>query len=36
MIARLNKQAHMIARRCLDYPASRFFRFLPEEIRNTL
>jgi protein TonB len=36
MIARLNKQAHMIARRCLDYPASRFVRFLPEEIRKVL
>ncbi|CAI8778141.1 MULTISPECIES: energy transducer TonB [unclassified Pseudomonas] len=36
MIKRLNRQVLSIARRCLDYPASRFFRFLPEEIRKVL
>lgn len=36
LIARLNRQVPYIARQCLNYPASRFKRFLPEEIRKIL
>jgi protein TonB len=36
MIAKLNGRVPSIARQCLDYPASRYMRFLPEEIRKLL
>ncbi|WP_347902636.1 energy transducer TonB [Pseudomonas purpurea] len=36
MIAKLNRSVRSIARLCLDYPASRYMRVLPEEIRKLL
>ncbi|RON08232.1 energy transducer TonB [Pseudomonas brassicacearum] len=36
MIAKLNRRVPSIARQCLEYPASRYMRLLPEEIRRLL
>ncbi|MDR6606098.1 energy transducer TonB [Pseudomonas synxantha] len=36
LIAKLNASVHSIVRRCNAHPASRYVRFLPEEIRVLL
>jgi outer membrane biosynthesis protein TonB len=34
--AKLNRKVPIIVRECRNYPASRFARFLPQEIRKIL
>ncbi|MHC8356825.1 energy transducer TonB [Pseudomonas sp. LB3P81] len=36
MIARLNRRVPAIARQCLNNPAARYMRFLPEDIRKLI